>query len=54
MEDVGGITAEQVMCDINSQGTIVVFDSRDWHRVTPVTKGVRHSIVCWTVGKNFR
>ena len=54
MEDVGGITAEQVMCDINSQGTIVVFDSRDWHRGTPVTKGVRHSIVCWTVGKNFR
>ena len=39
--------------DIKSVGTVIVFDSRDWHRVTPVTKGVRHSIVCWTVGPNF-
>ena len=54
MEDMGKITAEQVTNDIKAQGTVVVFDSRDWHRVTPVTKGVRHSIVCWTVGPNFR
>jgi len=39
--------------DIKAQGSVVVFDSRDWHRVTPVTKGVRYSIVCWTVGPNF-
>ena len=39
--------------DIKSVGTVIVFDSRDWHRVTPVTKGVRYSIVCWTVGPNF-
>jgi PKHD-type hydroxylase len=38
---------------IKSVGTVIVFDSRDWHRVTPVTKGVRYSIVCWTVGPNF-
>ena len=54
MEDMGEITAEQVTNDIKSQGSVVVFDSRDWHRVTPVTKGVRHSIVCWTVGPNFK
>tara|TARA_Y100001951_G_C11259899_1_gene251852 strand:+ start:234 stop:818 length:585 start_codon:yes stop_codon:yes gene_type:complete len=54
MEDVGEITGEQVTNDIKSQGTVVVFDSRDWHRVKPVTKGVRHSIVCWTVGPNFK
>jgi predicted 2-oxoglutarate/Fe(II)-dependent dioxygenase YbiX len=42
--------AEQV---IKSVGTVIVFDSRDWHRVTPVTRGVRYSIVCWTVGPNF-
>lgn len=34
-------------------GSVIVFDSRDWHRVTPVTKGVRYSIVCWTVGPHF-
>tara|TARA_Y100001949_G_C15982566_1_gene329017 strand:- start:1474 stop:2064 length:591 start_codon:yes stop_codon:yes gene_type:complete len=54
MKDMGKITAEQVKNDIKSQGTIIVFDSRDFHRVTPVTKGIRHSIVCWTVGPNFK
>ena len=39
--------------DIKSVGTAIVFDSRDWHRVTPVTKGTRYSLVCWTVGPNF-
>lgn len=54
IEDMGEITREQVINDIKSQGTVVVFDSRDWHRVTPVVKGVRHSIVCWTMGPNFK
>ena len=54
MEDMGEITAEQVQQDIQAQGSVICFDSRDYHRVTPVTKGVRHSIVCWTVGPNFK
>ena len=54
LEDMGEITGEQVTNDIKAQGTVVVFDSRDFHRVTPVTKGVRHSVVCWTVGPNFK
>ena len=45
---------EQVIEDIRGQGSVIVFDSRDYHRVTPVTKGTRYSIVCWTVGPNFR
>ena len=43
----------RVFKDIREQGSVVVFDSRDYHRVTPVTKGTRYSIVCWTVGPNF-
>ena len=39
--------------DVNKVGTVIVFDSGDWHKVTPVTKGVRYSIVCWTIGPNF-
>ena len=39
--------------EIRGQGSVIVFDSRDWHRVTPVTKGTRYSLVCWTVGPNF-
>ena len=47
------VSAEQIETDIATQGSVIVFDSRDFHRVTPVTKGVRYSIVCWTVGPNF-
>ena len=55
MEDMGEITAKQVKNDIKAQGSIIVFDSRDWHRVwPPVTNGVRYSLVCWTVGPNFK
>ena len=36
------------------QGSVIVMDSRDWHRVTPVTKGVRYSLVMWTMGPKFR
>ena len=54
LEDMGDVTGEQIKKDIAAQGTVVVFDSRDWHRVQPVTKGVRYSIVCWTVGPNFK
>ena len=44
---------EKIVKDIRDKGSIVVFDSRDYHRVTPVTKGTRYSIVCWSVGPNF-
>ena len=47
------VPAEQIKKDIATQGSVIVFDSRDFHRVTPVTKGTRYSIVCWTVGPNF-
>ena len=47
------IPAEQIQQDIRDQGSGIVFDSRDYHRVTPCTKGTRYSIVCWTVGPNF-
>ena len=54
MKDMGNISGEQVAKDIKAKGSVVVFDSKDWHRVTPVVKGIRHSIVCWTVGDNFK
>ena len=54
IQDMGEITADQIKSDIKAQGTVIVFDSQDWHRVTPITKGVRHSVVCWTVGPDFK
>ena len=36
------------------RGTLIVFDSRAMHRVLPVTKGIRKSIVGWTLGPRWR
>jgi len=36
------------------RGTIVLFDSRTSHRVLPVKKGTRKSIVGWTIGPRWR
>lgn len=36
------------------RGVIVLFDSRAQHRVLKVTKGVRKSIVGWTVGPRWK
>jgi PKHD-type hydroxylase len=35
------------------KGRIVLFPSFMIHRVTPITKGIRKSIVVWVVGPNF-
>jgi len=36
------------------KGTIVIFPSFIWHKVTPVTKGKRHTLVIWALGKKFK
>ena len=42
-------------CDeIRPRGSIIVFPSFVWHRVAPVTKGTRHSLVIWNLGYPFR
>jgi len=35
-------------------GSLIVFPSFMVHRVTPVTKGVRNSLVAWCVGPKFK
>jgi PKHD-type hydroxylase len=40
--------------EIMTQGSIVVFPSFMWHRVKPVTKGIRHSLVLWNTGDSFK
>lgn len=37
-----------------SQGTATIFPSFQLHRVTPVTKGQRHSLTIWAHGPLFR
>jgi len=36
------------------RGSIIVFDSRVPHRVTPVTKGKRYSLVTWIYGPKLK
>jgi PKHD-type hydroxylase len=36
------------------KGKIIIFPSYMWHRVTPVTKGIRKSLVWWVGGAPFR
>ena len=40
--------------EIRPRGSIVVFPSFVWHRVKPVTKGKRYSLVIWNLGYPFR
>ena len=40
--------------EILSKGSIVIFRSCLWHRVRPVTSGVRKSLVTWFRGTPFR
>ena len=54
LTDPDTFDGKQVKNDLKAQGTIVVFDSRDFHRVTPMVDGTRHSIVCWATGSPFR
>mgnify|MGYP003111744434 FL=1 len=37
-----------------ARGSIIVFPSHLWHRVKPVTKGIRYSLVLWALGYPFR
>jgi PKHD-type hydroxylase len=39
---------------LRAQGTVVAFPSYEYHRVTPLTSGVRRSLVCWIGGPPFR
>ena len=40
--------------EFNKIGSIVVFPSSMEHRVAPVTKGIRYSLVVWFVGPPFK
>ena len=46
---IGGVCKE-----IKEQGSLVVFPSYIHHRVKPITKGKRYSLVVWFCGEPFR
>ena len=40
--------------EILPKGSVVVFPSHLWHRVKPVTRGTRYSLVVWHLGNPFK
>ena len=44
----------QVCKHILPKGSLVVFPSFVWHRIKPVKKGVRYSLVMWNLGYPFK
>ena len=40
--------------EARKKGSIIVFPSFVWHRVSPVTKGTRYSLVIWSHGPKYR
>ena len=40
--------------EVLPKGSIIVFPSFVWHRVKPVTKGTRYSLVMWNLGYPFK
>jgi PKHD-type hydroxylase len=39
---------------LRKKGSVVVFPSNLWHKVEPVTKGKRYSLVAWAEGFSFK
>ena len=35
------------------QGSVIVFPSDMWHRVKPITKGIRYTLVIWFLGPPY-
>ena len=40
--------------EILPKGSIIIFPSHLWHRVKPVTRGTRYSLVVWHLGDPFK
>jgi len=40
--------------ELNEQGSLICFPSFVWHRLQPLTKGKRYSLIVWHWGKPFK
>ena len=40
--------------EVKVRGTIIVFPSFNYHKVTPVTRGTRYSLVAWALGPPWK
>ena len=40
--------------EIRPRGSIIVFPSDRYHQVTPITSGLRYSLVMWSLGQPWK
>ena len=52
--DLELFTSNEIAKAPRQRGTLIAFPSYALHRVTPVTRGTRKSLVIWTKGPRFR
>ncbi len=54
--DFGPHAAERYLTctEIRPKGSVIVFPSHVYHQVSPVTRGTRYSLVCWSLGAPFK
>ena len=45
---------KKITPNIKSTGSVIVFPSYQLHRVKPITKGTRYSLVVWSLGPPFK
>ena len=45
---------KSVIDAMRNKGSLIVFPSFIWHRVTEVKSGKRNSLVCWNIGNPFK
>lgn len=46
-------TGQELTCPEKDKGTLISFPSYAIHRVTPITRGTRYSVVLWVTGPPF-
>ena len=40
--------------NLRQKGNIIVFPTYSWHRITPITKGIRYAMVGWIHGPSYK
>ena len=53
-EEQYGETSPRLVNTLKPKGSVTVFPSHIWHKVDPVIKGTRYSIVVWVKGDPFK
>ena len=53
-DDINGDTYTQICKEVQPKGSIVIFPSDTYHRVKPVTEGIRYSLVLWSCGNSWK